>query len=345
MGYETHVASNGDEMLEHVDYCHNIPLTKKPVSMNNFRAYLKLRVLIKENNYALIHCHMPMGGVVGRLAAISSRKKGTTVIYTAHGFHFYKGSSIKNWLLYFPAEYLLSLFTDVLITINREDYQVTQKVKFLARRVEFVKGVGIDLKKFTPPSDSDKYRLRAKYFYDERDFIIIYVAELSNRKNQIDIIRTMVLLKDKIPNVKLLLVGQGNLKPHYDGIIRAFGLEENVQLLGYRRDIYNLMALSDMAVSTSKQEGLPVNIMEAMATGLPLVVSNCRGNRDLIKDGRNGYVFDVGDYKKAAQLIYKTYIRKNDRVYFGKNNLEDVKEFSVPNILLKMIQIYQESLH
>ena len=342
-GYEVHVASNGEEELLHVDKKHNIPFERSPFKTNNIKAYKQLKKLIEANDYKLVHCHTPMGGAIARLSSISARKRGLKVLYTAHGFHFYKGAPKKNWLIYYPVEKLLSRFTDVLITINEEDYELANKKKFKARKVELVHGVGIDLKKFQPQTDQIKVDLRKKHGYRDEDFILIYVGELSYRKHQDTLIRIVEALKEDIPNLKLLLVGKGDYYNEYSSLIDSLGLNNFVHLLGYRRDVPELMLLSDIAVSSSRQEGLPVNVMEAMAVGLPLVVSDCRGNRDLVVNYANGFIVN-DDYLKFRDCIIEL---KKDRELVNSivyRNLEDIKELSIEKICAIMSEIYIEEL-
>lgn len=339
-GYEVHVASNGEEELLHVDKKYNIPFERLPFKTNNIKAYKQLKELIDSNDYKLVHCHTPMGGVITRLASISARKRGLKVLYTAHGFHFYKGAPKKNWLIYYPVEKLLSRFTDVLITINEEDYEIANEKKFKAEKIKLVHGVGIDLKKFRPQTNQMKAELRKKLGYQDEDFILIYVGELSYRKHQNILIRMVEMLKEDIPNLKLLLVGKGDYYNEYSSLIDALELNNFVHLLGYRKDVPELMLLSDIAVSSSRQEGLPVNVMEAMAVGLPLVVSNCRGNKDLVSNNENGYVVEMDDVVKFADSVRKLYISKELRVKFGENGLEIIKRYSLENILKEMELIY-----
>lgn len=338
--YEVHVASNGEEELLHVDKKHNIPFERSPFKTNNIKAYKQLKELIDANDYKLVHCHTPMGGAIARLASISARKRGLKVLYTAHGFHFYKGAPKKNWLIYYPVEKLLARFTDVLITINEEDYKLANKKKFKAHRIELVHGVGIDLEKFRPQTNQLKSELRKSYLFEEDDFILIYVAELSTRKNQEVLIKAVSLLKYEIPKIKLLLVGKGELDNDYAELIEKLNLEDNVFLLGYRSDVANLMLLSDVSVSSSLQEGLPVNIMEAMATGLPLIVSNCRGNKDLVKDMRNGFLVKHNVARDFAMRINEIYESSILKIGFCQNNIEDINKFSISNILVRMKEIY-----
>jgi glycosyltransferase EpsD len=340
-GYEVHVASNGNSDIPFVDIKHNIPFERSPIKLANSKAYKQLKKIIDDNNYKLIHCHTPMGSVLTRLAAKKARKKETKVIYTAHGFHFFKGASLINWVLYYPVEKWMSKYTDCLITINDEDYECAVRKKLKACSIKKVNGVGIDLNKFKPQTLEKKKELRKQYGYDENDFILIYVAEMSYRKHQDLLINVANILKTKIPNLKLLLVGTGDFIQKYKEQTKNLNLEQYINFLGYRKDVPNLMTIADVAVSSSRQEGLPVNVMEAMATGLPLVVTDCRGNRDLVKDNENGYVVGIDDVDGFAEAVEKLYKSEKLRSDFGKNSLEYIKEYSLESVRSKMEKIYE----
>lgn len=203
-----------------------------------------------------------------------------------------------------------------------------------------MKGIGINLDKFVPQTTELKNSLREEYSYNPDNFILIYVAELSYRKHQDLLINAVSKIVDDIPNIKLLLVGLGDLHSEYSKLIKELGLENNIELLGYRKDVPNLMKLSDLAVSSSRQEGLPVNVMEAMATGLPLIVSNCRGNKDLVIEGKNGFVYDLDDIEKLSDSLISLYNDKELRIEFGKNSLSLIEQYSVENIMAKTEDIY-----
>jgi len=344
-GYEVHVASNGEEELLHVDKKHNIPFERSPFKSNNIKAYKQLKDLIEANDYKLVHCHTPMGGVITRLASISARKRGLIVLYTAHGFHFYKGAPKKNWLIYYPVEKLLSRFTDVLITINEEDYELANKKKFKADKIELVHGVGIDLKKFRPQTDQLKVELRNEYSYNPDDFILIYVGELSYRKHQDVLIKAIDKIVNQIPKLKLLLVGDGDLFDTYQELIIKNNLSKNVELLGYRKDVPKLMLLSDVVVSSSRQEGLPVNVMEAMATSLPLIVSDCRGNKDLVKHMGNGLLVTKDDEGEYAKSILKLYNDRKLKERLSASSLQMISDFSLETIIDDMSIIYKSVLN
>lgn len=347
-GYEVHVCANNDyENKEecNIPFCdefYELPFERSPLKKGNILAYKKVKTLINQNKYDIIHCHTPIGGALGRLAAKNAKRNGAKVIYTAHGFHFFKGASYKHWLIYYPVEKLLSKYTDILITINQEDYDAAINKKFKAKNVVLLNGVGINLEKFQPQTEEKKFLLREKYGYSADDFILMYAGELSYRKHQDLLINVAGKLKDKIPNLKILLAGNGDLEEQYRKQINDLGVHNLVELLGFRKDIDNLMNLADLAVSASRQEGLPVNVMEAMATGLPLVVTDCRGNRDLVTDNENGYVVGIDDVEKFADSVEKLYKSKELMQKFGEKSLENIKRYSLDSVLKEMDDIYSE---
>src|SRR5699024_4887495 len=223
---------------------------------------------------------------------------------------------------------------------NQEDYEIAKK-KFYANEVFYIPGVGIDLKKFNPVNKNEKELLRKKLGYNKKDFILIYVGELSYRKNQKMLIESIRLLNNEINNIKLLLVGTGELKEKYEHLVNKLELENTVKFLGYRTDVKELMQISDLAVSTSRQEGLPVNIMEAMAVGLPLVVTDSRGNRDLVSDQYNGYIVPIDKAQKFSDKVREIYSENEKATKFSENNLKDIKLYSLENILVSMSQFYK----
>ena len=335
-GYEVHVATNGDETIPYCDIKHKISFERSPFKINNLKAIKQLKKIIDNEKFDIIHCHTPMGSVVTRLAAKEARKHGTKVIYTAHGFHFYKGAPLINWIVFYPIEKWLSRYTDCLITINEEDYNLAKR-KFKAKQIELVHGVGVDENKFNfEMSKEEKHELRKSIGLKDDDFVIIYVAELSKRKNQGMLIKAVKeLINEGKENIKVLLPGIDSMNGYYQEMSKNLGIENNIKFLGYRKDIPKLLKISDLYVSTSKQEGLPVNVMEAMVCGLPIVATDCRGNRDLVKE--NGYIITlnkIDELKNKILLIINNYLKR-------KNNMED---YCRNTIMPKMEKIYNDIL-
>lgn len=325
--------------IKFINKSHQIDFHRTPLKFQNLKAIKQLKKLIKKENYDIVHTHTPVASVVVRLACKKLRNKGLKVFYTAHGFHFFKGAPLINWLVYYPIEKWLSKYTDLLITMNKEDYNLS-KSKFKAKCAEYISGVGIDLQKFKPQTPELKKTLRKKYGYNKNDFIMTYVAELSHRKHQDLLIEVVKDAKKRIPNLKLLLVGIGDKYSEYKVLISDFALCEYVNLLGYRSDVANLMKLSDLSISSSRHEGLPVNVMEAMASGLPLIVSNCRGNRDLVVNNVNGYVVEIEEESQYIEAILKMYNSIETREKFSKASLSMIKKYSLDKILERIKELY-----
>lgn len=345
-GVEVHAAFKDNSAdkpgldLSAIDKTFEVPFERRPLRPNNIKAYRELKKIIDGNGYDAVHCHTPMGAVITRLAAKSARKKGTKVIYTAHGFHFFKGASIKNWMLFYPVEKYLSKYTDCLITINSEDCELAHKKKFRAGKIYKVHGVGVELDKFKAVDADEKARLRAEYGYDGDTFIMIYPADLSVRKNQPMLFDALQKIAEKNKNVKLLLPGQPIRLEEYKRMISERGIADNVEFLGYRRDINNLVGLSDLSVASSFQEGLPINLIEAMAMGNAIVATDVRGNNDAVEDGVNGYLVPVGDSDLMAEKILALMNDREKLRTFGENGLDMVKDFSTENVNREMLTIY-----
>lgn len=340
-GWEVHVASRGDSDIPFCDKKINIEFQRTPFSSKNIKAYRELKKVLAQNIYNIIHCHTPVGGALTRLAARKFRNKGTKVIYTAHGFHFYKGAHIKNWIFYYPIEKILSGYTDCLITLNEEDYRTAILNKFGSCEIKHVNGVGIDLQKFKPVSIEKRNSLRHHYGYKPEQFLLFYAAELNYNKNQSLLIKIIKELIIKIPQIRLLLAGGGALEKDYREMAKELKVEDNVDFLGHRKDIPELLSISDVVVASSKREGMPVNIMEAMASGKPIVATNIRGHRDLIVNGENCFLFELDDVEKAVHSIVKLYNSPNLIQQIGKAGIERVKKYSLDSVMKEMIKIYE----
>ncbi len=324
-----------------LDKVFEVPFSRSPYSTSNIKAYKVLKKIINENNYDAIHCHTPMGAVVTRLAAKKARKKGTKVIYTAHGFHFYNGASKKNWLLFYPVEKYLAKYTDCLITINHEDYNLAKAKNFKTKKIYYINGVGVDISKFHSVSPEEKAEIRNEYGYKQDDFLMIYPADFCERKNQNMLFDTLKILLQTSNHFQLLLPGLEEKAAPFIEYAKQIGVFDNVNVLGYRRDIDKLVAMSDISLSSSRQEGLPINLIEAMAIGNAIVATDVRGNNDLVIDGKNGFLVPLNDSKAMAECIMKLYSNPNLINDFKKRNLEMVKDYSTGNVISQMVDIYK----
>lgn len=340
-GYRVDVASNGDEEIKYCDKHFNLNFNRSPFKLSNIKVYNELKKIINEGNYDIIHCHTPVASVLTRLAAKKARKQKTRVIYTAHGFHFYKGAPLKNWILYYPLEKYLAKYTDTLITINEEDYNLAKR-KFKAKEIEHIHGIGVDEDRFNfDISDVEKNKIREKFAITSKDYLILYAAELNDNKNQGMLIEAMKTLVKEIPNIKLMLVGSGVNKEKYEREINLNKLDKNILLLGYRTDVPELLKIADLYVSTSKREGLPINIVEAMISGLPIVATNSRGQRELVQDGKNGYVVEINDVNGLIQKIKNIYSDTRIRENLMLNAREGIDKYLLSNVIEEMKRIYK----
>ena len=334
-GYEVHVATNGTQNIPYCDVKHVVPFNRKPIRFTNLKAIRVLKKIIQKEQFDIIHCHTPMGGAVTRLAAKRSRKNGTRVIYTAHGFHFYKGAPLINWLVYFPVEWYLAKYTDTIITINKEDYERANR-KFIKRcnDIQYVPGVGIDEDKFSfEMSNDEKNRLKGDLGINPDAFVITQIGELNKNKNQSMAINAMIDLIKYNNRIHLLIIGQGDLESIYKRKIKENNLENNIHLLGYRLDIPKLLKISNVLLSLSYREGLPVNVIEAMCCNLPIIATDCRGNRDLLSKCIN-----INDKESLVKEI-------KDIINSNKTKVEyNVQEYLLKSILQKLIIIYKYSL-
>ena len=398
MGYEVHYAANFETIVYGKDnlrlsgtgiICHPVKMVRNPLSPKNLKAFLELKRLMQREKFDLVHCHMPVGGVLGRLAAYVT---GTApVIYTAHGFHFYKGAPVKNWIPYYLVERILAHMTDRLITINKEDY--FRANTFFGRNhkkhhVYYVPGIGVELLEGeksnkseqscrNEESDGNEESCRNKKCIgrDERQgekrisvnrkcmagnpavssilekvnpshFLLASVGELSGRKNHLLLVEAMAYLKG-MP-VSCLICGSGAREGELRKRIRELGLENQVILAGYVENVPELLKHVDCFVFPSRQEGLPVAVMEAMAAGLPVIATDIRGNRDLIRSGKGGQLICLNAPNQHAPQAFASAIRdfscnQEKCKKMGQYNKKRIRHFSKEVVEEKMRRIYTEA--
>lgn len=338
-GYEVHYASMGEEEIFDADKSFVVPFTRSPFKLSNVKAYKQLKKIIDRENYDIVHTHTPMGSVVTRLAARDARKKGTRVLYTAHGFHFFKGAPLLNWLIYYPVERYMARHTDTLITINDEDYQRAKK-KFKTD-VQYVPGVGVDESRFKSRlTKKQRNDLRATLGIKPDDFVMIYPAELSKRKRQLWLIDTLADLMRENPSMHLLLPGGDSLNGKCQAKVKEYQLVDQIHFLGYRHDIPQLMMASDLALSSSSQEGLPVNLLEALVAGLPIIATDSRGNRDLVKNGDNGFLVPLGMPEYLSKLVITLLDDVQRRNGMAAHSEKLVNDYSLGNVMSYFKVIY-----
>lgn len=344
-GFEVHVATNSHEPIEYCDKKHCITFERNPFKKNNITAIIELKRIIEEEKIQIIHCHTPVGAAISRISAKNARKTlGTKVIYTAHGFHFYKGASLKNWILYYPIEKILAKSTDCIITINQEDYKIA-KNKLKAKKIAYVNGVGIVTDRLDVKfNKDDKKRKREELGISQNDTVLTYVAELNDNKNQKFLIEIVDELVKEQKNVTLLLVGEGKNKLKYQNTIEQKGLKNNIKILGYRKDIGEILSITDICTASSLREGLPVNVLECMYMSIPVIAIDNRGHKELVQNGENGYIIP-----KLNKILYKEKVKEladnpDLRKKMGKKSKEMSHKYTIENIIKDIEKIYKEMI-
>lgn len=343
-GYEVHVAARNNLAeknglkLDFVERVYDLPFSRSPKSPDNIKAYKELKKIIEQEQFDLIHCNTPVGGVFTRLAAKEARKHGTKVFYTAHGFHFYKGASRKNWMVFYPIEKYMARYCDTLITVNYEDYELA-KEKFPCR-VEHIHGVGVDTKRYHPCSDEERTEIRQREGFKDEDFIVLCTGELLPNKNQKALIQAAALLKDKIPNLKVCIAGNGRLESELKNLAKELHLEDTVVFLGYRPNLNLFVPATDCNVACSFREGMPLNVIEAMLCKKPVVVSHNRGHNELVEDGVNGYLVEPSDIEGFANRIYDVYQSKDVQVSFGEHGYKKAQMYTADHVREELTKIY-----
>lgn len=303
---------------------HNVKICRNPFSLSNIYAFKHVKRIIRDEGIQFIHCNTPVGGMIGRFL----KRKKNIVIYEAHGFHFYKGAPIKNWLLYYPVEKILARRTDAIITINKDDYYFAKK--HLKTRVFYVPGVGIELDKW------DSYKnIRQEIGLDDNDFVLLVVGRLERNKNCgiiIDAVR-------QIESVKLVFCGDGEDRLLLEEKTKELDLEDRILFLGDRSDMSDIYHMADCFVLASYREGLSRSIMEAMACGLPCIVTDIRGNKDLVD---NEFLFNPTDKDGLAEKIRIIRGSTKLREQMRDDNLEKIKKFSFDKVVNELSKIYKE---
>ncbi|MCC8150394.1 MAG: glycosyltransferase family 4 protein [Lachnospiraceae bacterium] len=344
-GHIVEVACN-NETSSVPDYCrewnlkiHNIPFSRSPFSKDNLVAYRELKKLVTTEEYDIVHTHTPNASVCVRLACRKLRKNGLKVFYTAHGFHFYQGAPLKNWIIYYPLEKLCSRWTDVLITINHEDYEIA-KSKMHAIHVEEIPGIGIDLSRFTD-CRIDRNAVREEFGIKPEDKVLIYIAELNENKNQSSLIQMLAEFRKIRSDVKLMLVGKGDSEAVLKEQCEKFNVRDCVIFTGYRSDVPALLKASDVAVPSSIREGFGLNVIEAMACKIPVVAYDNRGHRTIIRNGENGFMVPMGNYKAMAEKVNLLLNDSQIAESISKTAFSELKKYTSENVIALMRKIYQ----
>lgn len=343
-GYEVHVAARNNLAeknglsLDFADKVIDVPFARSPKSPDNIKAYVQLKKILKNEHYDIVSCNTPMGGIVTRLAAAGARKKGTKVFYTAHGFHFYKGAPKKNWIVFYPIEKVMARLCDTLITITKEDYRLAKK-KFKTN-IAHIHGVGVYTDRYHPVSEDEIELLRKNEDLKKDDFLILCVGELNDNKNQKTLLQAVTQLKKEIPEMKVLLAGNGPREEDLKKQIIENEIEKNVKLLGYRTDLEKITPAVNLVVSCSFREGLPLNILEAELCMKPVIASINRGHEELIENGVTGYKVKPDESQQYAKFIKDLYQNRDRASRMGAEGFKIASNYTAEAVEKELQRIY-----
>lgn len=359
MGYQVHYAANANEQMYKYDegaydelgvVFHHIDIAKSPFKLKmNIKALRQLRELVRKENIQLIHCHTPVGGVLGRLTGLISRNRNIRVIYTSHGYHFYKGASLINNTFYYLIEKMMARLSDAIILINREDYENTFKFRLKkGGKVYQIPGIGLDMDYYMPVTQQKRAELRQQLGIDSDTFCIMSVGELNENKNHQIILKALDILRSRgtdLSRIHYGICGDGFYRDKIRALIKEMNLEETVTAYGYCPNVRDYIGAADATAFPSIREGLGMAALESLAMGIPVIASDNRGTREYMISGENGYVCEANDANGFAENI-EALMNLN---HFERNKMslvcrDSVKAFDKGNTHKKMIEIYKETI-
>ncbi|WP_461879747.1 glycosyltransferase [Fusicatenibacter sp.] len=342
-GWIVDVACRLDADIPEADHEFDLPCDRNPFSGGMKKSIAILKKIINENHYDVVHCNTITGGMIARVAARTARRKGTRVFYTNHGLHYFKGAGLKRWVMGYPMEWILAPLTDVFITINQADYEMVRKSLPVSGNIERIHGIGVELERFRAKRNPYQIaQVRKKLKIEKNEFVLIYVAEITENKNQIALLEVMEEISRKYSDIVLVLAGPDHTKGNLQRIVEKKDLAKRVRFLGWRDDIPELLAMSNVYVASSKSEGLGLNIIEAMASGLPVVALKNRGHNELIQDGVNGFLIEQNDIQKFTERIIELYEDEQRRMEIVKNAQKSIERYETENVLNELWNIYQK---
>ncbi len=316
-----------------------VDLERSPFKLSNLKGFLQLIKIAKKEHYDIVVTNEPVMGLLTRLAF--ANKKETKVTYIAHGFHFYKGGSKLNNLIYHTIERFASHFTDTLVTINQEDFEAAKKLKLKKNgTVQYIPGIGVSTSKFYKSTEEERIEIRNDLGLSDDDFVIAVIGELNDNKNQETIIRAIATLTSECPNLKTLFMGIGEKAEHLKNLCCELDIDNSVRFLGYRHDVNRILSVCDLGASASLREGLGLNIIEEMASGLPVIASENRGHRDIVTED-SGILLQENTVEKFAKAFAELYKSPETCKAISKNNLELCKKFDIEAIKLSLLNIIE----
>ncbi len=342
MGWEVDVACAGDEEIPFCREQFKLCYQRATINLKTFKGIWQVCKIAKQNHYDIIYCHTAIGGVAGRVAKLFSKNKKVKVVFFSHGYDFCKVAPWWYWWTFFVAEWLMARLSDAIICINKEDYENTL-YKLKPPKTYYIEGIGVDYSRFNVENpDEIRTQYRNEMSIPQDATVLTYLAELIPNKNQKLLVDTLKILHKNNKNIYLVLPGFDHYNGEIDRYATELGLKDYVKTLGWRNDVANIYAMSDICVASSRIEGLGLNLVEAMYCKLPVVATNNRGHSTVIEDGVNGYLINQDDAKQFASRIEELIQNPQKCKEFVEAGFETQKEYASDNIVKKIINILLE---
>jgi glycosyltransferase involved in cell wall biosynthesis len=335
--------SADQDCVENCDRIFDIQWSRNVFDPRNLLAGVsRVKEVVTEGKYDLVHVHTPIAAFVTRYALKNVKK--TQVIYTAHGFHFYRGGSAVKNAIFLSLEKLAGSWTDYLITINQEDAAAAKKYNFLpTEKIYYTRGIGVDTEYYASGkvSSENLTQVRQELSLSENDTLLLAIAEFTPRKRHRDLINALAKVAN--PQVHLALAGEGPIRPEIEELAQKLGIKQQVHFLGYRRDIPTLIQAADAVLLVSQQEGLPRSIMEAMCLNTPVIGSNIRGTRDLLENDC-GLLVELGDTDALAQAMIQVVKNPDSLAVMAEKAQAKIVSYDLKAIIQQYTDIYQLAL-
>lgn len=341
-GYEVWVVADKKEPIVFADHVIALPFQKNLMSHKNIKAIFKAKRLLEKIEFDIISTHTTLASAVVRAAIILLHRK-PKVFCTVHGYLFNESDGLKKWISLIPEKICASV-TNVLMVMNHEDYRIAKKYRLSSDKLYYIDGMGIALGNFMRPSQEERIELRRRQGFSEEDFLFLYAAEFSKRKNQSLLIRAFANISKEHTNMKLLLAGDGVLLEECKSLAKGLISKDQIQFLGHVNDMKAIYSIVDAVVSTSRIEGLPFNIMEAMACGLPVIASKIKGHVELVNHEETGVLFELEDQAELEEALMLVFDDKEKQVRLGKNAIKRMERFSLDSVFEQIMEIYYKNI-
>lgn len=340
-GFEVHVAAgNGGKLSEeYADKVIPLNLEKSIASFGNFKLAFELSRTISDEKYDIISCHTSLAAFFTRIAIMLSRHKPSLCVNTVHGYLFDQNTPFLKRLLMLSAEKITARATDLIMVMNECDFDIAKRYR-LGKQIEKIHGMGVNTEKFPPVCKKNKTDAKAALNLPQDSFVLLCAAEFSKRKNQSMLIKAA----DKLPeNVYLVMPGSGAMLDECRHLAEKSPACRRIIFPDYADNIYSYISAADAAVSASRYEGLPFHITEALSAGIPAVVSDVKGNRDLISDGINGFTYPFDDVSAFTEKVKKLIDDISQKKITAEKCSESILPFSLKNVFPEITDIYSKN--